>query len=349
MEHLDKRIATIANKHKKKEKVKKTWEEQLSEMIEAIPKSSIELDGEDIEMKQLSLFDGCLNVYVPKDFFEVSLDTIKRNYPYVAKPQIIYQNKRDTINIGFTMFEDIVEETELILFCDIMKNSFIKVNPASKILDDGDFLLGGKLVVYYTFTSFALDGQNYNLMFLTLVGSHLFLCTLTCIKKDMDKIKPLFYGIMKTIEIKEIVSKEREEEIIEKVDEQKQSPNQLIFDKKQLLSLPIISALSIRHYRIFICKNENGETPLNNMYALNEEGEFLWSVNLCENGIDKPLPNEKSFINMEKRGEYALLGLDEEEGVAENGYYINVSDGRMLYPINMETLRRQEKERKENL
>ncbi|MCL2610137.1 MAG: hypothetical protein FWE02_00495 [Defluviitaleaceae bacterium] len=217
MEHLDKRIATITNKHNKKEKIKKTWEEQLSEIVESIPKLHIELNGKDIEMKQLSLLNDSFLIYIPKDFFEIPLDTIKKNYPYEARPQSVYQNKRDTINIGFTIIEDIVEETELTSLRDIMKNSFIKINPASKILDDGDFLQNEKMVVYYTFSSFALDGQNYNLLFLTLVGSNLLICSLNCIKKDMDKIKPLFYGIMKTIEIKEVLSNEQEEKITEEI------------------------------------------------------------------------------------------------------------------------------------
>ncbi|MCL2610831.1 MAG: hypothetical protein FWE02_04035 [Defluviitaleaceae bacterium] len=352
MDYLDKRFAILANKNNKKEKIKKTWEEQLSEMIEDMHNLHIELDREDTVLEQLSLFDGGLNVYMPKGFTKMPMELIKANYVQEEKPQLVYRNKKDTINICLSVIKDgdnIIEESELLLLRDIMKNSFIKLNPSSKILDFGDFFQNEKLIVYYTYPSFALNGQNYNLMFLTLLGSNLLICGLNCLKKDMERMKPFFYGFMNTIEIKEVVPSEVEETMEETEEEQEQVPEQLIFDKDQLLSLPTIATLSIRDYNVFICKNENGETPLNNIYALNENSEFLWSArsfDKCETGeiTYKPLPNKNPFISMEQRGLFAIMGLDEvETEKTELGYYVNLSDGKISIK-DLQLIRRQHRE-----
>jgi len=342
MEYLDKRIAKMVNKSNKKEKIKKTWEEQLAEIIKTIPKSSINLGNEDFELKELLLFDDRFSIYVPKKFTEMPLEHIKQKYIHELKPQLVYENEKRTINIGFFVIEEKIEQSQIIEIRNIMKNSFIKLNPSSKIFDDGEFTICENKIAYYSFDSAALDGQIFNLVFITSLDEKMLVCNLNCLKKDMEKMKPLFYGIMKTTKIKNIILKEKEEVLEKQIDEQLE-PIQLVFDQKQLLNLPTIATLSIRDYNIFICKNENGDTPLNNMYALNNEGEFIWSINLVEDGINKPLPNKNPFIGIEKRGEFALLGLDEEESLAEIGYYIGVSTGKVLYSMNMEKLRSDDK------
>ncbi|MCL2610783.1 MAG: hypothetical protein FWE02_03795 [Defluviitaleaceae bacterium] len=348
MEHLDKRIATIANKHNKKETIKKTWEEQLSEMVEDIHKLNIELDRENTEMKQLSLFDDNVLIYMPKNFVEMPLNNLKTMYPTESRPQLMYQNDINTINIGFLVTEIPESKEELLNLRNDSKKELIALSPSSKIFDMGDFIIDETHIAYYTFNSYAVGGQMFNLVFFAFLvdkasnGNKFLLCNLNCLQKDMNTMKSFFYGIMKTIEIKKIVHTEQEETTEhneQEAEKQEELEEQLIFEKEQLLSLSVTSTLSIRDYRIFICKNENGETPLNNIYALNEEGEFLWAVNNFSEGSFKSLPNKKPFISMEERGLYAIMGLDEvETDTTEYGYYVQLNEGRII-PMDLKNIR----------
>lgn len=199
MEHLDGRIIDITTRGVQEQKKIKEWEDQLAEIVEEISQLKVRLGGLDMEMKEYILFDNKFTILIPSDFIEMDIKHIKQKYPNKSRPQLIFRNKKDTVNIGFTIINENTPEEDLPGVRDIMKSAFLSVNPASTILDEGDFRQYENTVAFYTFPSFAIGGQMYNLIFITLVGGSLLVCNLNCLKKDMETYKLLFYGIMKTV------------------------------------------------------------------------------------------------------------------------------------------------------
>ncbi|MCL1935154.1 MAG: hypothetical protein FWF57_02085 [Defluviitaleaceae bacterium] len=357
MEELDKRIAIISNKYDKKETIKKTWEEQLSQTIEEIRSLHIELDRENTELEQLSFFNDSFSVYMPKDFKEVPLEIKKQKYQYEQRPQIIYQNKKGTVNIGFSVAEIAETKEELINLRNGMKNSFVSVSPSSKIFDTGDFTINENHIAYYTFNSYAVGGQMFNLIFIAFLGSKgedknkFLICNLNCLQKDMEKFKPFFYGFMNTIEIKEVTSAKEETELME--EEQEETPiekqifiptdeklkERVFFKKENLLNLSIIKTFKVEigsnyndmlrknegvYIDVFICKNEYGETPLNNIYALNEDGEICWTVQSEQTRVEKT--NYSPFIKGGIRAKDHIYAVDEDNSI----YTISTNNGEIL-------------------
>ena len=348
MEHLDKLIAKASLQKEQKERTKKTWEKELSEITENIPKLQINLDDEEIKMKQVSLFDDNISIYMPKDFKEMTLDDKKDKYSTEPRPQIMYQNNKDTINIGFSIVEIDEPEEELLKLRDEMKEGFLSLNPSSEIYDEGDFMSKESQIAYYAFNSFALGGQMFNLIFITFIDEKILMCNLNCLKKDMDKQKLLLYGIMKTVEIKNnTLELQKPSELQETSEPQKVSTPLKLAEKDELLKMPVISTLIMEYSReqrpvnVFICKNEKGETPINNMYALKENGEFAWIVHWDKDDI-KCL-NNRPFIAMERRGYYAVVGI--EKGVGEVGFCVNPRDGRIMKTIDIKELIKEEGEK----
>jgi len=202
MEHLDERIISIVKKVEQKLQKQLSWEDQVESIVKSIPRLHVTQNELDIEMKKLVLFDQKLEAYIPNDYLEMDIEDVKAKYPHDARPKIIYRNKKDTVNIGFNILEEGVPDDELLSIRDVMKNAFLAISPSSTILDEGDFIQSKSKAAYYSFNSFAIGGQMYNLLFVSQFGSKsLLICNFNCLKKDMDVHKLLFYGIMKTFVI----------------------------------------------------------------------------------------------------------------------------------------------------
>jgi len=199
MEHLDERVIGMISRGEKEMEKQKDWDERLAEITAEIPLLKLTQKGLEMEMTEYLLFDKKFTIYIPSDFVKMESKHIKQKYPHESRPHLIYRNKKDTINIGFTIINESVDEEDLPGLRDVMKNAFLSVNPASTILDQGDFKQGDNSIVYYTFPSFAIGGQMYNLLFVTIMGGRVLVCNLNCLKKDMETYKLLFYGIMKTV------------------------------------------------------------------------------------------------------------------------------------------------------
>jgi len=201
MEYLDESISAMVNKSNKREKAMRIWEEQLAEMIGKIPNESIEIGKEVYEMQKLLLFDDAISIYIPAQFIEMPFDDIKLKYIHKLQPELVYENKKRTINISFFVIEEKLGKKQLPDIRNIMKDIFIKLNPISKVFDHGEFITKCENeVAYYSFDSPALVGQMFSLVFIASLGEKTLVCSLNCIKKDMEEMKPLFYGIMKTLE-----------------------------------------------------------------------------------------------------------------------------------------------------
>gem|GEM_PF-1605085 len=365
MNHLDKTINIMSAKHEKKEQVKKTWEELLSETIAAFGEAPIALGNEDFELERISLFDNCLSIYIPKYFKEMSLEHINLKYINQLKPNPVYENIKGSINIGFLLIEEVVvEKSQLIEIRNIMKNSFVKLNPSSKIFDYGDFIANEEnQIAYYTFDNAVLDGQMYNLVFITLLGEKTLVCNMNCLKKDKETIKLLFYGIMKTVKIenhniKENATSTKETELEKSSEEEikpqkeltptaEQLQNRLFFEPEKLITLHKILDFEVeipdgytiekgiygttyerpkyKNIDIIICENQNGETPLNNIYAIDKDKNFLWSVQNKE--IDFENTNYTPFFRGGLRGENRIYAVDEDNSI----YLINSFDGTIVY------------------
>ena len=359
MEYIDELVVTKMSKYEEKEKIQQTWEEQLENMIECInSKGYIILHKKDVQTKveQLSLFNDSLKIYMPEDFEEMSLENKKQKYTDKERPDLIYQNNGDTINIAFSLIEIDEKKEELLNLRDGMKKGFISANSSSKILDTGDFSIGENKIAYYTLSSSSIGGRIFNVIFITFIGEKVLVCNMNCLANSMVKLKPLFYGIMKTIEIKKPIEtpiKHSSEEIeleketkIKPIPTAKQLGNRLFFKKEQLMALPVALELKrevhdgyqevktpsgtirddpkYKEVKIVICKNENGETPLNNLYALDQYNQLLWIVQSEEADFEKN--NDSPFITVTHDYSFVITATDKDRF----SYGIRIENGRIV-------------------
>lgn len=196
MEFLDKRVAELNVMSASKE----TDVIDIEEIIIQFEENEFRFNQRSMQVETQLVFEDLLKVYIPEKFVRSSLMEAKIKYPSEQRPQLIYRNTRDTINIGFSLIEQTVPDEHIVDMKDVMRDAYLQVNPVSNILDQGLEIIGDRPLAYYTFDSFAIGGQIYNCVFITRLNDYLLIGTMNGAKKDMRMCKPLFYGVMHTLE-----------------------------------------------------------------------------------------------------------------------------------------------------
>ena len=199
MDHMDEYIINMKEQFKKTEE--RSQNKDLDHMIEEIKSHFVKQNELDLEMQELLLFQDKFKIYIPSSFVQMDLKKMKMKYPNESRPTVIYTNKSETVDIGLNYIKEQIDEDLIPDFRKIMQNSYMTVNPSSKILDTGEFELGERIISYYSFTNFAIGGQMYNLIFLLSLNGEILVVNQNCLKKDMSNYEPLFYGIMNTVEV----------------------------------------------------------------------------------------------------------------------------------------------------
>jgi len=175
----------------------------LEMIIKQIREGIITLVEPHIKMERRTFLNDSFTISIPKEFDFMDDGMAKIKYPNESRPGIIFTNRQDTVNIGLNYVEQALEDEDVTAFRDVMKNAVISIHPSSKIMDTGDFNTDKHTVAYYTFPNHVIGGQMYNLFFALTINKKVLVCNLNCLKKDMDKWMPIFYGIMHTIQIDE--------------------------------------------------------------------------------------------------------------------------------------------------
>jgi len=200
-DHLDEKILSIKEiLLGTEEKAKQEEADELEVMMDQIRDLEVTHNDLNLEMVQESLFNGKFKIYVPCEFVLMTPKQIKVKYPHDDRPLIVYMNKKNNINISVNHLPDELSDDDVMELRNVMKQVHINVNPNEEILDEGGFKVSGKTIGYYAFTSAAIGGQMYNLMFITSFEETVLSCNLNCLMKESESLKLFFYGIMRTIE-----------------------------------------------------------------------------------------------------------------------------------------------------
>jgi len=207
MAHIDEKIISILDSQQRESKRKEQWDERLEAVIKEIENGMVIESG--IETEKRHFFDNRLSIYMPKYAQRMSDEHLKIKYPNENRPQFLFTNDTDSMNIGISFIKEDVEKFEAEMtedIRDIMLESFQSVSPSSKILDSGTIKFDEgeeteMLIAYGSFDSFAIGGVMYNLIYVTIVDDAAIVVSLNCTMKNMEEFELLFYGIMHTTKV----------------------------------------------------------------------------------------------------------------------------------------------------
>lgn len=218
MKHMDERILNILNeaeKIKKMEEIKKEKVEQdeLAEIKRQIRCGILTDHDHGMELLERSLYQDQFKIYIPKRFAIMDEKIVTLKYPTQSRPQLIYTNAEATVDIGFNLIPEQLEDEDVPEFRDIVINHLKELQPHAPKPEKGELFVSGKSptqrpgnrhkVAYYTYTNHIIGGQMYNHVFISTVGGNILVCNMNCLKKDQKKWQLIFMGIMHTVTFNE--------------------------------------------------------------------------------------------------------------------------------------------------
>lgn len=191
MEHMDEKILDLKNQFKKYEG------KDISE--------TVCIGGDEYNFVDMEFFDGKMTMRIPESFIDMPLEFAKIKYISEQRPQIIKMNHDGSINITLSLFEEPIKKEQIRECKDGFKSVIKKLNPSTIFYEDEIEEVDDKYIGYFSYKSFALDDNLYNIMFITDIGLNVLLGTFNCLHKDMEEWKIVAIQMMKSIRDKSII------------------------------------------------------------------------------------------------------------------------------------------------
>lgn len=160
------------------------------------------IKGKDIRLEEQHIFDKQVRIELPEDFINMPKDLARYKYPSEMRPQIIKCNEDMSVSIAFNLFDAPAEEEQLGEIAETFKNIISTMNPAVIMYDTRE-ALGRKKVVHFSYKSYALDDQVFNILFVAAVHHKLLHGVFNCAIGDKEEWLDIMEEIMKSVDVYE--------------------------------------------------------------------------------------------------------------------------------------------------
>lgn len=141
---------------------------ELERLEHTTLESGIYVEDELITFSQVTLPDTKISIYLPESFILMP-DMVKdMKYPSKNAPDFVITSLDSTVNFGFNILQVLLEEGDTKTMSEQFQNALHNVNPSIKIKNQTSDLttVGGNELSWFDFKGYALDGQNYNRMYI---------------------------------------------------------------------------------------------------------------------------------------------------------------------------------------
>lgn len=162
-------------------------------------KGGVYISEKFVEFEERLFFEEKMSMWVPQIFFEMSLGIAKIKYPSEWRPKLILTSPAFTENLSLSIFDQTIQGEEIKQAAIRYRTLIRKSYPANLFFEDKIEPLGQGKLGWFDYKSYALDGQLYNLMFVTGIGGRLMLGNFNCIFNDFDEWKQYVLQMLRSI------------------------------------------------------------------------------------------------------------------------------------------------------
>lgn len=141
---------------------------ELERMKHTTLETGIYVEDELITFTQVTLPDSKIRIYLPEQFI-VMPDMVKNmKYPSKNAPDFIVTSLDSMVNFCFNIFPVLLEEGDTKVMSSQFQNALQNVNPSIKIKNiiSDIYTAQGNEMSWFEYKGYALDGQNYNRMYI---------------------------------------------------------------------------------------------------------------------------------------------------------------------------------------
>ncbi len=167
MEYYDEKVIEL--RQKEKEKGYTTLE------------TGIYVNRELVEFESEQLFDEQVELVLPTSFIDMPQAIAKVKYPSEYRPPVIKTSLDGAANFTFNMFDILVEGADGLEELSAHFQLVLKqVNPVIKIHDYGEMICEDRLYRIFSYKSYGLDMQMYNLICVTPIKNKILQACFNC-------------------------------------------------------------------------------------------------------------------------------------------------------------------------
>lgn len=140
-----------------------------------------------------------ITVVLPDNFTDMPPDMLSKKYPSEQRPQIVKTNQNGTVNFTFSIIDNDSKEEDL---SGILTGFIMTIRglfPGTMFLERG---IDEALLKYHwmEFRSCAVNGDIFNLYFLTVISDKLLMGTFNCPMREWPDWKPYLKKIVSSVD-----------------------------------------------------------------------------------------------------------------------------------------------------
>jgi len=133
------------------------------------------------KLKSISLFDGRVELMVPKRMAEMSDEMWALKYRSRERPAMVLTDDDGEVNLLASGTRQSASEDQMTAFVDFQMDQLKKQRSDLTILDSGVQTVNGKNVGFFKFLSTAADQKVFNYYFFIIVDDKVVFFTFNCI------------------------------------------------------------------------------------------------------------------------------------------------------------------------
>lgn len=172
------------------------FDEKILELRENARKekfSSLEtgmyIKNEKVEFERVFLFEDKMSIILPTILVDMPSNLSHLKYPSELRPQIIKTTLDTTVNFTFSRYDLDIEDIQIKEAAKQSQKMLKQLNPAYIFYELEEKKLTTTTISWFDFKSYAMDGQMYNIMYVTCIEGKLVHGNFNCLYKDMIEWK----------------------------------------------------------------------------------------------------------------------------------------------------------------
>lgn len=154
----------------------------------------------DLELK--TLFDGKVEILLPKSFEIMKEALLKVKYPSERRPTLVYTNESTTVNIAFNHITSKATQQALEQYRNVLAATFKNNYPDAAWEANEIRTINNRKVGVIIVTTPAIDTKIYNQIFFTDVDDRLLIGTFNCTIKEKEAWKATAEKILNSLVVK---------------------------------------------------------------------------------------------------------------------------------------------------
>lgn len=194
-QYLDEKIIKISNYNENKNEEATSESNQANNIADGI-----KIQGRIYTFEKTALYDNKFTILLPTNFKRMDEAVAKFKYPSEERPEIILSDDTGATNITFNYIPEEITNEEIPNTRDAMVKILKKLHPSSRWFEIGEKNVKEKNVAFCEFSSPALDGNIFNVMYFVEIHENILMGTINFKANEKKYWKIAAHQIIETIE-----------------------------------------------------------------------------------------------------------------------------------------------------